>query len=93
MKRFTITMFMACMMLTSLIAQNAGPALDVYFSPVTAEAATPDNEGFIRRWLLLEPIDKPNRSNIVFTDSYLREAFNTEYFKGQLPFSRKTDKR
>jgi hypothetical protein len=83
MKRFTITMFMACMMLTSLIAQNAGPTLDVYFSPVTAEAATPDNEGFIRRWLLLEPIDKPNRSNIVFTDSYLREAFNTEYFKGQ----------
>ena len=83
MKRFTLTIFMVCMALNSLIAQSTGPTLDVYFSPVTAEAATPDNEGFIRRWLLLEPIDKPNRSNTVFTDSYLREAFNTEYFKNQ----------
>ena len=54
-----------------------------YFSPVTTAAAQPDNEGFIRRWLLLEPIDKPNRGNTVFTDSYLREHFNMEYFKGQ----------
>lgn len=54
-----------------------------YFSPATATAATPDDAGFIRRWRLLEPIDKPNRTNIVFVDSYLREAFNTEYFKDQ----------
>ena len=54
-----------------------------YFSPATATPAKPDNEGFIRRWLLLEPIDKPNSGNTVFTDSYLREHFNTEYFKGQ----------
>ena len=56
-----------------------------YFTPVAANApaAQPDQEGFIRRWLLLEPIDKPNRGNTVFTDSYLREHFNTEYFKGQ----------
>lgn len=58
--------------------------MDQYFSPATADAATPDNDGFIRRWMLLEPIDKPNRSNTVFTDSYLREAFYTEYFKEQL---------
>ena len=54
-----------------------------YFSPATATPAQPDSEGFIRRWLLLEPIDKPNSGNTVFTDSYLREHFNTEYFKGQ----------
>ncbi|MGX8695553.1 MAG: acetylxylan esterase [Prevotella sp.] len=54
-----------------------------YFSPVTTAAAQPDNEGFIRRWLLLEPIDKPNSGNTVFTDSYLREHFNREYFKDQ----------
>lgn len=58
--------------------------MDQYFSPATADAATPDNDGFIRRWMLLEPIDKPNQSNTVFTDSYLREAFYTEYFKEQL---------
>lgn len=60
------------------------PKLEDYFTPVTAEAATPDQDGFIRRWLLLEPIAKPNRSNTVFVDSYIREAFAKQYFKGQL---------
>ena len=54
-----------------------------YFKPATAQPVQPDEEGFIRRWLLLEPIDKPNSGNTVFTDSYLREHFATEYFKGQ----------
>ena len=54
-----------------------------YFKPATSTPATPDNEGFIRRWTLLEPIDKPNSGNTVFTDTYLREHFNREYFKGQ----------
>ncbi|UKK54438.1 family 43 glycosylhydrolase [Prevotella sp. E2-28] len=54
-----------------------------YFSPASATPATPDSEGFIRRWMLLEPIDKPNSGNTVFTDTYLREHFNREYFKGQ----------
>ena len=54
-----------------------------YFSPATATPAQPDDNGFIRRWLLLEPIDKPNPGNTVFTDTYLREHFNRDYFKGQ----------
>ena len=54
-----------------------------YFSPTTATPAQPDDNGFIRRWLLLEPIDKPNPGNTVFTDTYLREHFNRDYFKGQ----------
>ena len=56
-----------------------------YFTPVAANAPAtkPDDEGFIRRWMLLEPIDKPNSGNTVFTDSYLREHFNRNYFKGQ----------
>jgi len=54
-----------------------------YFSPASAEAARPDENGFLRRWMLLEPIDKPNRGNTVFTDSYLREHFNMQYFKDQ----------
>ena len=57
-----------------------------YFSHVAANApaAKPDDEGFIRRWMLLEPIDKPNSGNTVFTDSYLREHFNRQYFTGLL---------
>lgn len=54
-----------------------------YFSAASTPSTSPDEQGFIRRWMLLEPINKPNRSNIVFTNSYLREHFNMEYFKGQ----------
>jgi hypothetical protein len=54
-----------------------------YFSPATTMKMTPDDDGFIRRWLLLEPIIKPNRSNTVFTDSYIRKAFDTLYFSNQ----------
>ncbi len=56
-----------------------------YFSEV-AENATPshpDSSGFIRRWMLLEPIRQDIRSNVVFTDSWLEDAFAKEYFKNQ----------
>ena len=62
---------------------EVSPRLSDYFSPATTNTMSPDSEGFIQRWLLLEPIDKPNRSNTVFTDSYIREAFATEYFPNQ----------
>ena len=58
--------------------------LEKYLVPAAGPSAVPDEEGFLRRWLLLEPISKPNRSNTVFTDSYLREVFATPYFPGQL---------
>jgi hypothetical protein len=54
-----------------------------YFIRATTKTMKPDGEGFIKRWLLLEPIGKPNRSNSVFTDSYIRTAFTTEYFPNQ----------
>jgi hypothetical protein len=54
-----------------------------YFTQATTKKMTPDAEGFIRRWSLLEPINKPNRSNTVFTDSYIRKEFSTEYFPNQ----------
>jgi hypothetical protein len=54
-----------------------------YFTPATSSPKSPDAQGFLQRWLLLEPINKPNRSNTVFTDSYIRSAFNTEYFPNQ----------
>lgn len=74
------------MMLTAsdVFSENRdADALKPYFSIPASEAAHPDAEGFIRRWLILDPIEKPNRSNTVFTDSYLRDAFSAEYFPGQ----------
>lgn len=52
-----------------------------YFSTPSSVSEKPDNDGFIRRWLLLEPIDKPNPTNTVFVDTYLRETFNAPEFK------------
>jgi hypothetical protein len=62
---------------------DSKPGLAPYFVPASGGAKAPDADGFLQRWLLLEPINKPNRSNTVFTDSYIRNAFATEYFPDQ----------
>jgi hypothetical protein len=54
-----------------------------YFTPATLLPKATDSEGFLQRWLLLEPLDKPNRSNAGFTDSYVRANLTTNYFPGQ----------
>jgi hypothetical protein len=58
-------------------------SLAPYFTPANASPKAPDRDGFLQRWLLLEPISKPNRSNTAFTDSYIRKAFTNEYFPNQ----------
>lgn len=65
------------------LRDTIGRSIEAYFTPATKAKMTPDAEGFIQRWLLLEPISKPNRSNTVFTDSYIRKAFDTLYFPNQ----------
>ncbi len=67
--------------------------LDPYFTSPTSPVASPNADGFVGRWLILEPIEKPNRSNTVFTDSYLRDAFNTEYFPNQFTIFPKDGKK
>jgi hypothetical protein len=54
--------------------KRVGPTLT---RPTSAESA-PDSEGFIRRWLILEPI----RANGL-TDSIVQKAVKTEYFPDQ----------
>lgn len=62
---------------------NVAEALKGYFTPADNGAVAPDSEGFIRRWMLLDPISKPNSSNRVFTMAYTREAITTQYFPNQ----------
>ena len=68
-------------------AQRTPPAdphsLAPYMVPAANTPARPDADGFIRRWLLLEPIEKPNRSNTGFTSAYVRKAFAEDYFPDQ----------
>jgi hypothetical protein len=62
---------------------DAPRSIAPYFTPATSTPKAPDKDGFIQRWLLLEPINKPNRTNTVFTGTYVRNAFNSEYFPNQ----------
>lgn len=67
-------------------AQEARPAptgLAPYFVAPTPGPKAPDADGFLQRWLLLEPIAKPNRSNTVFTGSYVRQALAPQTFPGR----------
>ena len=68
------------------------PALAPYFSTPVEEAIQPDELGFIRRWLLLEPISKPNRGNTVFVDSYVRTNLDTGWNKGEFEIPAEGDK-
>ena len=52
-----------------------------YFKQPSNGVAAPDNDGFIRRWFLLEPVNKENPTNAVFTDSYLKQVFYEEDFR------------
>jgi hypothetical protein len=61
----------------------AARSLAPYFTPATPGAKAPDPNGFLQRWLLLEPIKQPIRSNTGFNESYIRSTFNAEYFPDQ----------
>jgi hypothetical protein len=57
-------------------AQGIGPSL----TRPTAAAKAPNADGFLQRWLVLEPI----RVNGQLTDSAVQTAVKTEYFPDQL---------
>jgi hypothetical protein len=77
--------FSGCLLAAALAA---APVIAVaepapVFTPATAAPKAPDPDGFLQRWLVLEPIVKPNRSNTGFTGTYVRQALTTPYFADQ----------
>ncbi len=54
-----------------------------FFTAAPTSAKRPDSDGFLRRWLLLEPISKPSRTNANLTSIYVRKTLYTEYFPDQ----------
>jgi hypothetical protein len=63
---------------------NAPRSLEGYFTPATSSPKAPHPDGFLQRWLLLEPINKLNqRSNAGYTDGFVRTTLYTEYFPEQ----------
>jgi hypothetical protein len=74
-RRLFLGALMGTVLSTTAAAQTAAPTL---FSPTTPEGA-PTADGFIQRWLLLEPIGADG-----LTDSAVRAAVKKEYFPDQL---------
>lgn len=85
-KQLFLSAFSLCLAAPALAAEPpaaAAPQLAPYFTPATAAPKAPDADGFLQRWLLLEPIVKPNRTNTGFTGTYVRQALTSQYFPGQ----------
>ncbi len=55
-------------------------SLNRHFSSVTSLKIPPFYNGFIHRWLVMEPIKKDITRNNIFTDNYLRNTFKTDNF-------------
>jgi hypothetical protein len=68
---------------------DSARSITPFLTPATVKKKSPDADGFIQRWLLLEPINKSIRSNLVFTDSYLKTEFETDYFPNQFTITPK----
>jgi len=83
------TLTLLCVTAVASASVNADDAatpsrsLAPYFTPAAPGPKRPDKDGFVQRWLLLEPINKPNRSNAGFVDTYVRKELPREYFPGQ----------
>lgn len=54
--------------------------LSRYFIEGGSEKKAPDANGFIQRWMVLEPVKKNISRNNVFTDEYLRTNFEADNF-------------
>lgn len=64
-------------------AGEAARSIAPYFTPASTGDKSPDSDGFLQRWLLLEPISLPIRSNAGFNESFVRNTITAEYFPDQ----------
>lgn len=62
---------------------NTPRTLDGYFTKATSEPKSPDPDGFLQRWLLLEPIHNNLRGNSGFNNAYLQQTLKADYFPNQ----------
>ncbi len=64
-------------------AGGAAHSLAPYFTSATAGPKAPHADGFLVRWLLLEPIKQPIRSNAGFTSGFVRDTIKAQSFPDQ----------
>lgn len=64
-----------------------------HFIQASKEKGIPDTNGFIRRWLVLEPIRKEIARNNSLTEEYLRTTFAADNFSNDFTVVPKKDKK
>jgi hypothetical protein len=62
------------------ITSDTTHTLSKHFTLATSVMKAPNAEGFIQRWLVLEPVKKDITRNNILTDNYLRTTFSTDNF-------------
>lgn len=67
----------------AITENDTARSITPFFVQASSKKKSPNADGFIQRWLLLEPINKSIRSNLVFTDNYLKRQFDTVYYPNQ----------
>lgn len=67
-------------------------ALSKHFIEGSKEQKTPDANGFLQRWLVLEPVRVDIARNNILTETYLRETFAKNNFLGDFAIVPKKDK-
>ncbi len=71
----------------AMLAETAGAQAPRGRPPTLTRAGStakmPDANGYLQRWLLLDPITIPIRSNQQLTDSFVQAAITKEYFPDQ----------
>ena len=67
--------------------------LSKHFTPASDLTKAPDANGFIQRWLVLEPIKKDIARNNILTENYLRTTFSTDNFSSDFTLVPKNGKK
>ena len=65
--------------------QRQRSSLQPFFTRASTSSKAPDADGYLQRWLLLDPITIPIRSNQQLTDSFVQAALKKEYFPASSP--------
>ncbi len=62
------------------LAGDTSHSITRFFTPSTPIKKAPDANGFIQRWLVLEPIKKNDKGNSAMSETYLRETLVANNF-------------
>jgi len=80
----TLACFLAPILITVAAASGqSGRVPAPTLAPPAPSTKSPDANGFIQRWLVLEPIPIQIRSNAQLNDSFVQTTIKTDYFADQ----------